>query len=792
MGGGNSFQNIEEDVSTLSIDSMVEIKHTPNSDEHLSEEDMKYGLLYSKSKVYVHPTAYSRDNLPGFVAIVRKQGLKPTYLLAWIPESLLEEKGSEEWEKFTSVEASTSTEDGDAVLVELPSRHGEPYAFSVPLSSVYSLIIHPPSFSSWYGSVSIHLSSGETLPTLFFHDDESRSFNSIAPGSSQPPSKWGGEDLLARLRLYANVLRSSLQNSLYLVDPSRADIETHTTVLFSDDAVDEILSPSSNTPRHRRRGRPHSYSGSPNRNSVLHQTLSSPASTSQARLALLQGFSQITRGARSTAQRILSHPLAKPIVPYLPDPVNSLVNANGEWSSWVEKGGVGEYESARVYLARWARIVAEEGERARRREIHSQVGGIDDDEEDSGLGVFEVIRQSRNVPISRSTRDPKHPVDRDMWAAWFAGDGRPIVPIDYMRQEIFRRGCAYDVRQKAWPFILGVLPWDVDEREREILWAQLKARYNEIKSEWQGVDEVFNRQDIQEERHRIDVDCRRTDRNQPMFMAPSDPSNPHNPHNTYNFSPSTEEIGAQSLANEHTVKLCEILLTYGFYERDLGYVQGMSDLCAPIYVVMKGDEVMTFWCFAALMDRMKQNFLRDQSGMKRQLATLQQLVAVMDPELYKHFEKCDSLNLFFCFRWVLIAFKREFPFDDVLGLWEVLWTNHYSSQFLLFVALAVLESHRDSILRYLVEFDEILKYCNHLSMTIELDSTLAQAEVLFLSFRQMVQDIDRRQAELLDPTTSGMRKRNVDGGSTADSVVGSLKKLPFISDDLRALIKADS
>jgi hypothetical protein len=53
--------------------------------------------------------------------------------------------------------------------------------------------------------------------------------------------------------------------------------------------------------------------------------------------------------------------------------------------------------------------------------------------------------------------------------------------------------------------------------------------------------------------------------------------------------------------------------------------------------------------------------------------------------------------------WVLIAFKREFPFDDVLRLWEVLWTDYYSNEFMLFVALAVLESHRDVILRYLVE-----------------------------------------------------------------------------------------
>lgn len=36
----------------------------------------------------------------------------------------------------------------------------------------------------------------------------------------------------------------------------------------------------------------------------------------------------------------------------------------------------------------------------------------------------------------------------------------------------------------------------------------------------------------------------------------------------------------------------------------LGYVQGMSDLCAPVYVVMGGGEEMTFWCFVEIMNRM--------------------------------------------------------------------------------------------------------------------------------------------------------------------------------------------
>lgn len=52
---------------------MVEIKHEHGQAESVHEDDYgKYRLLYSKSKVYVHPTAYSRDNIPGFVALVRR------------------------------------------------------------------------------------------------------------------------------------------------------------------------------------------------------------------------------------------------------------------------------------------------------------------------------------------------------------------------------------------------------------------------------------------------------------------------------------------------------------------------------------------------------------------------------------------------------------------------------------------------------------------------------------------------------------------------------------------------
>ena len=44
-------------------------------------------------------------------------------------------------------------------------------------------------------------------------------------------------------------------------------------------------------------------------------------------------------------------------------------------------------------------------------------------------------------------------------------------------------------------------------------------------------------------------------------------------------------------------------------------------------------------------------------------------------------------------------------------------------------------------------------------MTIELDTTLAQAEVLFLSFAQLVADMDRRRAEAASSVSGDVRRR---------------------------------
>ena len=187
-----------------------------------------------------------------------------------------------------------------------------------------------------------------------------------------------------------------------------------------------------------------------------------------------------------------------------------------------------------------------------------------------------------------------------------------------------------------------------------------------------------------------------------------------------------------------------MLLTYNEYNPSLGYVQGMSDLLSPIYAVMQ-DDALAFWGFEGFMQRMERNFLRDQSGMREQLLTLDQLVQLMDPALHLHLQKAESTNFFFLFRMLLVWFKREFNWADCLRLWESLWTDHYSSNFHLFIALAILENHRDIIMNHLKHFDEVLKYINDLSGRIDLPSTLLRSQALFRRFQRTVEAIDKKK-----------------------------------------------
>ena len=262
-----------------------------------------------------------------------------------------------------------------------------------------------------------------------------------------------------------------------------------------------------------------------------------------------------------------------------------------------------------------------------------------------------------------------------------------------------------------------------------------------------------------------------------------------------------------------------MLLTYNEYNRDLGYVQGMSDLLAPIYAIQQ-DDAVAFWGFVNFMERMERNFLRDQSGMRLQLMMLDHLVQLLDPKLYEHLEKLDSTNFFFFFRMLLVWFKREFDFTDILRMWEGLWTDYLSANFHIFIAMAILEKHRNVIMEHLKGFDEVLKYINELSGTIDLPSTLVRAESLFRRFQKTVEAIDKKSnfpnapirqrlpqppsQPVTSPGTDGRPRRRSSNMSAAASSTGrdrtvgdhiaagiGAEKEKVVSSELRALLARD-
>lgn len=320
----------------------------------------------------------------------------------------------------------------------------------------------------------------------------------------------------------------------------------------------------------------------------------------------------------------------------------------------------------------------------------------------------------------------------------------------------------------------------------------------------------------------IEKDVHRTDRTIPLFAGEDIPH------------PDPDSPFAETGTNVHLEQMKDMLLTYNEFNPDLGYVQGMSDLLAPIYAVMQ-DDAVAFWAFVGFMDRMvcfpqckkphyltnafakEHNFLRDQSGMRGQLLALDNLVQLMDPQLYLHLQSADSTNFFFFFRMLLVWYKREFDWSDVLRLWETLWTDYFSSSFHLFIALAILEKHRDVIMDHLKHFDEVLKYSmwtseyiidfdlltlqslvNELSNTMDLVPILTRAESLFHRFERSVQAIDKKDnfpaapaAHQRRPGATGQDAPSGSKGKSPQPTVGSSSGVSAGPSNLQKAIDAD-
>uniref|UniRef100_A0A3Q1ARF7 Small G protein signaling modulator 2 n=1 Tax=Amphiprion ocellaris TaxID=80972 RepID=A0A3Q1ARF7_AMPOC len=163
-------------------------------------------------------------------------------------------------------------------------------------------------------------------------------------------------------------------------------------------------------------------------------------------------------------------------------------------------------------------------------------------------------------------------------------------------------------------------------------------------------------------------------------------------------------------------KLRNIMCSYVWEHLEMGYVQGMCDLLAPLMVILD-DECLVYSCFTQLMKRMSQNF-PNGGAMDTHFANMRSLIQILDSELFELMQQNgDYTHFYFCYRWFLLDFKRELLYEDVFAVWEVIWVApRISSQhFVLFLALALVTVYREIIMDNNMDFTDIIKFFNEMA-----------------------------------------------------------------------------
>ncbi|XP_022176977.1 small G protein signaling modulator 2-like isoform X5 [Myzus persicae] len=212
--------------------------------------------------------------------------------------------------------------------------------------------------------------------------------------------------------------------------------------------------------------------------------------------------------------------------------------------------------------------------------------------------------------------------------------------------------------------------------------------------------------------HRIDKDVQRCDRNYPYFTL------------------------------ENLDKLRNIICTYVWDHLEMGYMQGMCDLVAPLLVILD-DETLSYSCFCLLMERMSANFPHSGGAMDTHFANMRSLVQILDSEMFELMhENGDFTHFYFCYRWFLLDFKRELLYDDVFTVWETIWAakEMSSSHFVLFFALALVETYRDIILANHMDFTDIIKFFNEMAEHHDAKTVLSLARNLVLQLQTLIEN----------------------------------------------------
>jgi len=166
------------------------------------------------------------------------------------------------------------------------------------------------------------------------------------------------------------------------------------------------------------------------------------------------------------------------------------------------------------------------------------------------------------------------------------------------------------------------------------------------------------------------------------------------------------------LHNEiHSDVLERILYIYAKINKDVGYVQGMNAILAPIYYCYCLDntcdeesiEADTFWSFSYLMDDIKKIFQTKNDSLKGgifdKIILFELMVSKIEKDIFNKLQKNNKIDSFyFAIKWINLFFSQQMIMPDILRLWDIIFSEDNRYYFVYIFSLAILEYHKKDIL----------------------------------------------------------------------------------------------
>ncbi|KAH8397216.1 hypothetical protein KR215_010710 [Drosophila sulfurigaster] len=268
--------------------------------------------------------------------------------------------------------------------------------------------------------------------------------------------------------------------------------------------------------------------------------------------------------------------------------------------------------------------------------------------------TFSIVQKAFNLSDEHMANLPPRPPMCDSEFRLFLDALGQIQRNDELRKIIFLGGIEPSLRRVVWKHLLNVYPSGVhglpmDGHQRMEFMRRKSEQYCKLRDTWKTAVQRGNvAGELAYVTSMVKKDVLRTDRLHPFYAGSDD--------------------------NQNIASLFNILTTYALNHPVVSYCQGMSDIASPLLVTMN-DEAQAYICFCAIMARVRGNFMLDGVAMTQKFAHLTEALSFYDPEFWEYLKSQQADDLLFCYRWLLLELKREFPFEDALRMLEVQWSS---------------------------------------------------------------------------------------------------------------------